>query len=89
MDWYYRPEIAAQVTDWVLYMTPVDGVQDIMREKAATSTGADQKYYETLSESPMLFPPDDPSTANLHEYHTYDTETYQAWAEKFGTVINA
>ena len=23
MDFFYKPEIAAQVTDWVLYMTPV------------------------------------------------------------------
>ena len=32
--------------------------------------------------------PDDPSEANLHEYHVYDTETFQAWADRFGTVIN-
>jgi spermidine/putrescine transport system substrate-binding protein len=34
MDWYYRPDIAVQVTDWVLHMTPVDGVQDLMVKKA-------------------------------------------------------
>ncbi len=39
MDFYYRPEIAAQVTDWVLYMTPVRGVQEIMAEKAKTLEG--------------------------------------------------
>jgi len=89
MDWYYRPENAVQVTDWVLYMTPVDGVQDLMREKAKQSSGADARYYETLSESPMLFPPDDPAQANLHAYHAYDNATFQAWAEPFGDVINA
>lgn len=89
MDWYYRPEIAVQVTDWVLYMTPVRGVQDLMREKAATSRGADAAYYETLAESPLLFPPDDPAEANLHQYRAYDGETFQAWAERFGTVVNA
>jgi hypothetical protein len=60
-----------------------------MRQKAESSSGANKKYYETLSQSPLLFPPDDPATANLHEYHAYDAETFQAWAEKFGTVINA
>jgi spermidine/putrescine transport system substrate-binding protein len=89
MDWFYRPEIAAQVTDWVLYMTPVDGVQDIMREKAKHGDAATRTYYETLSESPMLFPPANPLDANLHEYHAYDTETFQEWAERFGTVVNA
>ena len=47
-----------QVTDWVLYMTPVAGVQDLMREKAQTGGDANRSYYETLSESPLLFPPD-------------------------------
>jgi spermidine/putrescine transport system substrate-binding protein len=89
MDWFYRPEIAVQVTDWVLYMTPVDGVQDLMRDRAAAASGADRRYYDTLAESPMLFPPDDPADANLHDYHAYDTETFQAWAERFGDVINA
>ena len=89
MDWYYRPENAVQVTDWVLYMTPVAGVQDLMREKAASASGGTKKYYETLSESPLLFPPDDPLEANLHEYLAYDTETFQAWADRFGAVINA
>ena len=37
LDWFYRPDIAVQVTDWVLYMTPVDGVQDLMRAKAEQS----------------------------------------------------
>lgn len=89
IDWFYRPEIAVQVTDWVLYMTPVDGVQDLMRQKAEESKGGTAKYYERLSESPLLFPPSDPLDANLHEYHAYDAETFQAWAERFGEVVNA
>lgn len=89
MDWFYRPEIAVQVTDWVLYMTPVDGVQDLMRQKAEESKGGTARYYETLAESPLLFPPDDPLQANLYEYPAYDAETFDAWAEMFGTVINA
>ena len=89
MDFYYRPEIAVQVTDWVLYMTPVEGVQDLMRQKAQQATGADKAYYEALSESPLLFPPDDPTTANLFEYKAYTPEEYQAYADLFGDVINA
>jgi spermidine/putrescine transport system substrate-binding protein len=88
IDWYYRPEIAVQVTDWVLYMTPVDGVQDLMRRKAEESKGGTARYYETLSESPLLFPPEDPLDANLHEYHEYDEELFRAWAELFGEVTS-
>ena len=89
LDWFYRPEIAVQVTDWVLYMTPVKGVQELMAQKARESKGGNRRYYETLSRSPLLFPPDDPAEANLHEYHAYDAETFQAWAERFGTVTEA
>ena len=59
MDYYYRPEVAVQVTDWVLYMTPVDGVRELMLEKAAGLKGADRAYFETLADSPLLFPPED------------------------------
>ena len=89
MDWFYRPEIAVQVTDWVLYMTPVDGVQDLMRTKAEESKGGTARYYETLAESPLLFPPEDPLEANLHQYPAFDGETFEAWAEQFGTVTEA
>lgn len=89
MDFFFRPEIAVQVTDWVLYMTPVRGVQDLMREKASASKGADRRYYEALSESPLLFPPEDPATANLHEYIAFSDEEYSAYAELFSDVINA
>ena len=89
VDWFYRPEIAVQVTDWVLYMTPVDGVQDLMREKAQESKGGTARYYETLAESPLLFPPADPLEANLHEYYTYDAQSFEAWAELFGEVVSS
>ena len=89
IDWYYRPDIAVQVTDWVLYMTPVDGVQDLMAKKAAQSSGGTQRYYETLSQSPLLFPPQDPSQANLHGYKRFDIATYQQYASLFSDVINA
>jgi spermidine/putrescine transport system substrate-binding protein len=88
MDFYFRPEIAVQVTDWVLYMTPVAGVQDLMRQKAKENTGKWKRYYETLSESPLLFPPEDPTQANLFEYKAFSNEEYTQYAELFSDVIN-
>ena len=70
-------------------MTPVAGVQELMRQKAEESRGGTAQYYEALAESPLLFPPDNPLEANLHEYPAYDAETFQASAEKFGTVTEA
>ncbi|HEX6231419.1 MAG TPA: spermidine/putrescine ABC transporter substrate-binding protein [Actinomycetota bacterium] len=88
MDFFYRPEIAVQVTDWVLYMTPVDGVRELMLEKASSLKGEDRAYYETLADSPLLFPPEDPAAANLHEYKTFTGEEFERWAAIFGAVTS-
>jgi spermidine/putrescine transport system substrate-binding protein len=88
MDFYYRPEIAVQVTDWVLYMTPVRGVQELMLEKAAEMEGQDRAYYETLANSPLLFPPDDLASANLYAYPVFTGENFERWAELFSDVTS-
>lgn len=86
MDFFYRPEIAVQVTDWVLYMTPVEGVRELMLSKAEELKGADRAYYETLADSPLLFPPVNLADANLHEYKTFTGAEYERWAEIFEAV---
>lgn len=45
LDWYYRPEIAAQVAAWVNYICPVAGAQEAM-------TRIDPE----LAEDPLIFP---------------------------------
>ena len=57
MDFFYKPEIAQMVTEWVLYMSPVPAVQDLI---AAARGGRDRarlaaQLTET-AESPMLWP---------------------------------
>jgi spermidine/putrescine transport system substrate-binding protein len=89
LDFFYRPEIAVQVTDWVLYMTPVQGVRELMLERASSMKGEDRAYYETLANSPLLFPPDDLASANLHEYPVFTGAEYEEWAGVFSAVVNA
>ncbi len=90
MDFYFRPEIAVQVTDWVLYMTPVKGVQELMAQKAQDAKQtATKKYYETLSQSPMLFPPANLADANLHEYKAYSEDEFQRYEDLFQQVLES
>jgi spermidine/putrescine transport system substrate-binding protein len=89
MDFFYEPDIAVQVTDWVLYMTPVAGVQDLMKQKAEKSNGGTKQYYETLSASPLLFPPDDPKQANLYEYKNFSEEELQQYFDLFSQVTQS
>lgn len=62
MDWYYQPEIATMVAEWVGYMSPVQGVQELIRahaeEEATTGKAALAEKLATTAESPYLFPDD-------------------------------
>ena len=48
MDFVYEPEIAANIADWVYYVSPVKGVADLIKE---LDPGAET--------NPLLFPTDD------------------------------
>jgi spermidine/putrescine transport system substrate-binding protein len=60
MDWYYDPKIATEVTEWVLYNSPVKGVQDLIikdadKAQAQGYKGYANKLYET-AHNEFLFP---------------------------------
>jgi hypothetical protein len=59
-----------------------------MQQKAQEAkSAANKKYYETLSQSPMLFPPDDLSQANLYEYKVMSEAELQQYEDLFAKVI--
>lgn len=86
MDFFYRPEIAAQVTEWVGYISPGAGVQDLILEHAAESSGGTRDYLEALATSPLVFPTPD-MEANLHVYKVFSEEEEQVWNDLFGAVV--
>jgi spermidine/putrescine transport system substrate-binding protein len=90
MDFYYRPEIAALVTDWVLYMTPVKGVQEIMQAKAddPKASAGDRTYYQQLATSPLLFPPEDLAAAKLHPTPVLTEEEFQTFEGQLTSVMD-
>lgn len=61
MDYVYDPAVAQGITEWVLYMSPVPAVQDLIAEHAEKVLGAGNapayghKLEETAS-SPFLWP---------------------------------
>jgi spermidine/putrescine transport system substrate-binding protein len=46
MNFVYRPEVQADIAAWVNYVTPVDGVQEILRKRDPE-----------LGNNPLIFPP--------------------------------
>jgi spermidine/putrescine transport system substrate-binding protein len=63
MDWYYKPDIATMVQEWVLYMSPcADTAERIVSDADAAEAkgwkGYANKLYET-AKNPYLFPSDE------------------------------
>jgi len=60
MDWYYDPKIATMVTEWVVYLSPVNGVQELIQKDADQALedgykGYANKLAQTAS-NPFAFP---------------------------------
>jgi spermidine/putrescine transport system substrate-binding protein len=61
MDYYYQPEVAAAVTEWVNYISPVPDAQAIVKKHAAEAVKkGDKEYLEAVATSFATFP--DPAT---------------------------
>jgi spermidine/putrescine transport system substrate-binding protein len=63
MDWYYQPEIAVQVTEWVLYLSPVSATKQlILRDAEEADVPGSKGYARKLrltAESPYAYPGQD------------------------------
>ena len=77
MDYYYDPQVAAELAAWVNYISPVPAAKDAMAD-----------VDPELVEEPLIFPSsDDLSNAGITRDITDDEE--QRWNERWTTVIGA
>ncbi|HET7387269.1 MAG TPA: extracellular solute-binding protein [Nocardioidaceae bacterium] len=56
MDFYYQPKIAAEVTEWVNYISPVPNAQQLVKADAAKAKGGDKSYLQSVATSYATFP---------------------------------
>jgi spermidine/putrescine transport system substrate-binding protein len=77
MDFVYRPEIAAQIAEWVNFISPVQGAQEAMED-----------IDPELAEDPLIFP-DAEMLARTYEFKVLDEEEEQQYQELFQEVIGA
>ena len=56
MDYYYDPQVAAEVTEWVNYISPVPAAQDVVKKDAAGAKGDDKDYLDAVATSFATFP---------------------------------
>jgi spermidine/putrescine transport system substrate-binding protein len=77
MDFYYQPDVAARVADWVNYITPVPDA------KAIIETQLDDP---AVARSPLVFPTTD---INAHDYRVFrDQSEFETWTGLFGAIAS-
>ena len=78
MNFYYQPDVAAMVANYVNYITPVPAAQQvILSEAAATTNAADKQSYLQVAQSPLVFP----TAADYAKAHSYRVLTQSELTE--------
>jgi spermidine/putrescine transport system substrate-binding protein len=75
MDFYYQPEVAARVADWVNYITPVPNAQGII---------AGQLDDPAVARSPLVFPTSDITARDYRVFR--DQAEADTWNTIFGSI---
>ena len=87
MDYVYDPEVAAQVAEYVNYITAVPGAKEIILQHAADAeSDEDREYLETVANSPLVFPTQE-MLDNLYSYKVLDEDEERQWNEMFQEVV--
>jgi spermidine/putrescine transport system substrate-binding protein len=76
MDFFYKPDIAGSLAEYINYITPVPAAKQKIEQDAAAATGEDKKALEDLATSPLVFPQDS-DYAKLHYYRDFVSSAEQ------------
>jgi spermidine/putrescine transport system substrate-binding protein len=88
MDYVYRPDVAAKLTEYIAYITPVPAAKEQLQAKAATSSGEDKATLEGLIDSPLVFPVA-ADLAKTKRYRVLTVEEEQVWDRIFQPIIQS
>jgi len=86
MDYVYRPDVAAEIAEWVAYITPSQCQQDVINDANDARNPDTQKALTALAASPLVFPPTG-ETKDLHSYAPITPEQIPAWTDAFRRFI--
>nr|WP_245599542.1 spermidine/putrescine ABC transporter substrate-binding protein [Embleya scabrispora] len=79
MDFYYDPEVAAELANYVAYVCPVPAAQQVLAESS------DQEMRESAA-NPLIFP-DAEMTAKLHGMRETTEDEERRWEKAWGNII--
>jgi spermidine/putrescine transport system substrate-binding protein len=86
MDWYYKPEIAAQLTEWNAYVSPVPAGGEIVKADADAAKGNNAEVLNTIASSPYVFVPPD-LEQKLFSYRVLEGDEIQQWNDTFQPIF--
>ncbi len=76
LDWYYQPEVAAQVAAWVNYICPVAGANEAMAE-----------VDPDLVDDPLIFPSEDYLAKYTSVFRALDAAEEATYSEAWTKVV--
>jgi spermidine/putrescine transport system substrate-binding protein len=88
MDYVYRPDVAAKLTEYIAYITPVPAAKDQLQAKAAKAKGEDKATLEGLISSPLVFPTQS-DLSRVKRYRTLSVEEEQVWDRIFQPIVQS
>ena len=87
MDFYYEPENAKKLTEWILYMSPVPQTQKLIMEDAEKNFDQGYKGYarklEATANSPFLYPDEEFLSRTSWGFADWTDETAEEWDSIF------
>ncbi|MBP2705338.1 spermidine/putrescine ABC transporter substrate-binding protein [Microbispora sp. RL4-1S] len=85
MDFFYRTDVAAHLTEYINYVTPVPGAQSVIQADVAEATGDRKKLLDAVAGSSLVFPSED----DYAKLHTYVGFTDTARQKQFENLFQA
>jgi spermidine/putrescine transport system substrate-binding protein len=86
MDWYYQPELAARLTEWNAYLSPVPAGAEIVQADAEAASGQQKAVLEQIVNSPYVFPTPEIET-KLHNYRVLEGDEIEVWNDLFNPIF--
>jgi len=87
IDFFYRPEIAASLANFINYVCPVPSAQAVMVADANKLKGSDKQAALDIAKSSLVFPTDD-VYAKLHYYVSFqNVADQQAFQKTFEPIV--
>jgi spermidine/putrescine transport system substrate-binding protein len=81
IDFFYQPEIAAALAEYINYVCPVPAAQDLIRADAAKKSGEDKQALLDVASSKLVFP-SEAEYSKLHYYVSFDSVADQQAFQK-------